>query len=135
MITIKDYFGKWMTNKDVTDPVRENAKELIARVNMLLDWYRKTGGELHYNPCTGNCVSGETFGGFRPQFCTIGAPASAHKTGMAVDVYDPDGKLDDWITDSILETVNLYREAPSATAGWTHLSIRAPKSGKRSFLP
>jgi hypothetical protein len=29
----------------------------------------------------------------------------------------------------------LYREDPGSTPGWVHLTTRAPKSGRRTFIP
>ncbi len=89
------------------------------------------------NPATKSGVSGQTFGGFRPQSCTQGASNSAHKEGQAVDRYDPGNKIDDWLMahpDSLVRH-DLYIEHPSATAGWSHWGTRAPKSGKRVFYP
>jgi hypothetical protein len=57
------------------------------------------------------------------------------KQGRAVDVYDPDGHLDAWITDDILEDFGLYREHPDSTSTWCHLTDRAPGSGHRTFWP
>jgi hypothetical protein len=91
--------------------------------------------ELIENPATGTYVSGQTYGGFRPQSCPIGAPNSSHKQGEGVDIYDPNNALDNWISDGILAKHDLFREAASATSGWVHLTSRAPKSGKRSFYP
>jgi len=52
-----------------------------------------------------------------------------------VDVADGNGKLDETITDALLEAHGLYREHPEATPGWCHLTTRAPKSGRRTFYP
>lgn len=90
---------------------------------------------MRINPRTHTYVAGETYGGFRPQDCPQGAPHSSHKQGQAVDIYDPDNALDNYVTDAILEAYGLYREAPSATLRWCHLSDRPPGSGKRTFQP
>lgn len=136
-MTLQEYIGKWADSEDWTDDTIAAATENLSRVNELLDNYASDGNELKINPNTGSNVSGQTYGGFRPQSCTIGAPKSAHKTGEAVDVYDPDNELDDYIDDNpdVLVTYNLYREAPNATAGWVHLSTRKPGSGNRTFQP
>jgi hypothetical protein len=83
----------------------------------------------------GTMISGNDLGGFRPQSTKIGAPTSSHKEGRGIDIYDPDNRLDDWITDAVLELHDLYREAPSATYGWVHLTDRPPNSKRRTFLP
>jgi hypothetical protein len=135
VITIDDYFGRWNAHPDATVERRQNAERLLKKVNALLEAAVTGGVHLLINHDTGTHVSGQTLGGFRPQSCTIGAPNSAHKQGRAVDVYDPIGELDGWINDTVLEQFGLYREAPPATAGWCHLTDRAPGSGKRTFFP
>lgn len=134
-IDIDDYFGPWIDSQDVTEEVMANAIELLDKVNPLLSLAATVGVKIKTNPKTGTLVSGTKYGGFRPQSCKEGAKNSAHKTGEAIDVYDPSGMLDHWIDDHLLETFGLYREHPDATNGWCHLSKRAPKSGKRTFYP
>jgi hypothetical protein len=95
------------------------------------------GVNFPVNPRTGSCVSGETYGGFRPQSCPIGSPKSSHKEGMAVDIYDPKGEIDNWCMENLnrLEECGLYLEHPSKTVHWCHVSTRAPGSGRRVFMP
>lgn len=135
MITLEQYAGKWITDKDFTTERQNNASTLLRQVNLLLSAAERADIELKINPVTGSLVSGQEYGGFRPQYCTIGAPLSSHKAGMAVDIYDPDNKLDAWINDAILTQYLLYREHPDYTKNWCHLSTRAPKSGRRTFIP
>jgi len=135
MISLNDYFGPWDDSPDATAKVRDCAAELLDRVNDLLIEAEAHGVELKTNPATHTLVSGQTLGGFRPQSCKIGSVNSAHKLGRAVDVYDVDEALDNWITDAILLHHGLYREHPSATKKWCHLTDRAPGSGKRTFFP
>ena len=132
MISVDDYFGKWLDSPDVTPQVLTNAGFLLQCVNALLIEYPYG---LKTNPKTGSNVSGETYGGFRPQDCLQGAAKSSHKEGKAVDIFDPDDSLDDWLGEQILEKYNLYREHPDATQTWCHLTTRAPASGKRTFRP
>jgi hypothetical protein len=87
------------------------------------------------NHKTGTLVAGEKYGGFRPQDCPIGAPHSKHKEGKAVDVYDPHGDLDRWITDARLKNAGLAREHPSCTGTWAHLQSEPPPSGHLTFYP
>ena len=135
MISLADYVGPHAASPDWT-PERQNAAEvMLDKVNAFLEQAEANGVEIKTNPDTGTCVSGQTYGGFRPQNCPQGAPHSSHKEGRAVDIYDPDGGLDKWITDARLEAAGLYREAPSATNGWCHLSDKPPGSGKRTFQP
>ena len=135
MISISDYFGPWADSPDATDEVKLAAQAMLDRVNQCLMEAEANGVEIQTNPATGTCVSGQTLGGFRPQDCGQGAPHSSHKEGRAVDCYDPDGDLDRWLTDARLEQFGLYREAPGSTNGWTHLTDKAPGSGRRTFQP
>lgn len=135
MITLDDYFGPWMQHADADARRKANAEALLAKVNALLEDAAAVGVELRKNPITGTLVSGQTFGGFRPQSCPQGAPTSSHKEGRGVDVADRSGALDDWITDVTLEHHGLYREHPDDTRGWCHLTDRAPGSGRRTFKP
>ncbi len=131
-INVKDYFGKWQPTRarDV-----QNAKELLATITPLLEAAERAGITFEINPHTATLVSGEQYGGYRPAFCPIGANNSAHKTGEAIDIYDPHGKLDAWLTNDRLEKYNLYREHPDDTNGWCHLTTRRPASGNRTFKP
>jgi len=136
MISILDLFGNFFDCDDATDEVKANAQDFLDNVlNPLLIEAEAHGIDLKINPRTKTYVSGEQYGGFRPQSCPIGAPHSAHKLGLACDVYDPDGALDAYLTDAILAAHGAYREAPSATPGWAHITSRAPASGHRTFMP
>lgn len=136
MITINDYVGEHAGCDDWTPERQRNAVLLLEAVNSLIyDWCAKTGNQMHINPATHSQVSGQTFGGFRPQDCPQGSPHSSHKEGMGVDVYDPKNELDDWLNDTILARFGLYREAPQKTQNWCHLTTRKPLSGNRTFWP
>ena len=140
MISIQQYFGTRIDNPEVTEEKLENARILLERVNALLDEAFGVAGILVLNdPDTGTQISGskggEGGGGFRLSNATTGKPASAHKLAMAVDVFDPENKLDDWITREILIKHGLYREARQWTLGWCHLQTRPPRSLMRSFNP
>jgi hypothetical protein len=60
-------------------------------------------------------------------------------TGQAIDIYDPDGDLDEWLmTDkglAVLDSIGLWIEHPSCTKGWCHLQTIPPKSNRRVFFP
>ena len=66
-----------------------------------------------------------------------GAKGSAHAVCLACDFKDPTGDLDQWCMDhlDVLEQCGLYLESPNHTLGWCHLTIRAPGSGDRVFIP
>lgn len=58
-------------------------------------------------------------------------------TGQAVDLYDPDGALDDWCLahPERLAEAGLWQEHPAATKGWLHLQSIPPRSRNRVFYP
>jgi len=62
---------------------------------------------------------------------------SRHLSAEAVDIYDPDRVLQEWILmhEKRLEEIGLWCEDFSATPNWVHMQIQAPKSGKRFFMP
>lgn len=66
-----------------------------------------------------------------------GAKNSSHTTCEACDFHDPSGLIDAYCTANldILEECGLYLEDPGHTVGWSHLTTRAPASGKRVFIP
>lgn len=145
-----DYF-----RKPCTSAQRAAAADLLHRVNDLTHEAEQAGAfTAVIDPDTGCGISGarggDGDGGFRTPSSTTGAPDSAHRVlptekprGAAVDVHDPADKLDTWLDgfedgqggNSMLEKHDLYREAPSATKNWCHLTTRAPASGHRTFQP
>jgi hypothetical protein len=140
VISLEEYFGIKGKHPDCTQQRRANAVQLMSRVNTLLARAAEDGAyEWEVDPDTGTNISGTRGGagdgGFRLSTSTTGAPGSAHKEAQAVDIYDPDGALDEWITDEVLQQCGLYREHPAQTMGWCHLQTRAPKSGNRTFYP
>lgn len=137
MITLDQYFGKWLHHPDATPERVANAEKLLDAVADLMGLATTDNVEFPINPQTGSQVSGEQYGGFRPQSCTIGAPASAHKQALAVDLFDPCGAIDDWCMLHLpkLKEIGIYMEHPSATPSWAHWAIKAPKSGKTVFYP
>lgn len=62
---------------------------------------------------------------------------SNHLYGLAADISDKDGQFWNWIQTQtqLIEDLDLYFEAKSASPTWTHVQIRAPKSNKRIFNP
>lgn len=137
MITLADYFGKWYDCSDATDERKDNAERLLDACGELELLARNDGVKFQINPNTGSQVSGESYGGFRPLSCSIGAAHSAHKQGLAVDIYDPEGEIDVWCmaNQDKLEHCGIYIEHPDHTKGWSHWTIRAPGSGHRVFIP
>ena len=140
MISMKDYLGVYANSKDLTPERQANAQRLLKAVNSLIMQGMKDKILFLDNPRTKCQIAGEKNGGFRPQDCPIGAPNSAHKEGLAVDLYDPVGAIDRWLMDSPTamkkyEELGLYFEAPASTIGWSHWSLKRPPSGKRFFIP
>lgn len=143
MITLDQYF----IGRSHSAEQESSAVNMLSLVNALLARYAtETGVEVQEHAHTNSMiapagsqgfdsVSGKTEGGFRLPDCPQGAPNSSHKQAKAVDVYDPDNAIDDWITDDILASAGLYREHPDSTPTWCHLTTRAPGSGHRTFYP
>jgi hypothetical protein len=65
------------------------------------------------------------------------APKSNHTFGLAVDIYDPDGKFWNWCLANLdlLKALGIYLEDRRWTPTWIHLQWIAPKSRKRIFTP
>ena len=137
MITLSHYAGQWRGSRDWTMEVEQNALRLLTSVNALEAEMARGGIRFPDNPNTRNGVSGDMYGGFRPQNCSIGAPASAHKRGQAVDRYDPHNYIDAWCLAHLdrLAAHGIWIEAPAATPGWSHWACVPPKSGARVFKP
>ena len=137
LLTLDQYFGPWRNHPDATKLRRENAVRLLWSVDHLAAIAAADGVVFKPNPKTGSIVSGQQYGGFRPQSCCEGAQNSSHKEGLAVDLYDPIGIVDAWCMRNFdhLEACGIYIEHPTATVGWSHWTIRAPGSGRRAFYP
>ena len=137
MINLNQYVGVHLNSPDWTSERQQNAEKLLEKCALLELAMTDDGIEFPDNPKTGSGVSGETFGGFRPQDCPIGASNSAHKTGEAVDRYDHSGAIDSWCMahQTVLKTYGIFIEHPSATPGWSHWSTRMPPSGHQVFFP
>lgn len=135
-IAITDYFGK----KEAGPGMWDAATGLLEKVNELIDGAIADGAfERKIDPDTGTEISGAKGGsgdgGFRAATSTTGRLGSKHRAAHAVDVYDPENKLDDWLNDDVLTAFGLYREAPEDTPGWCHLQDVPPASGERTFTP
>lgn len=139
MITIEEYFGGKVSHPDATPERKSNAEALLKQVGALFDEARTFGIIIQKDPDTGTQISGSRGGagdgGFRLSTTATGRPGSAHKEGMAVDVFDAGNRLDEWITRDLLVKYGLYREAKMWTGGWCHLTTRPPKSLARSYNP
>jgi hypothetical protein len=143
MIRVEEYFRKPYSAEQ-----EDNARDLLVRVNALIDEAIADGAFVREIDPDTNCeiggsAGGDGDGGFRTPGSRTGAPGSSHRKARGVDPYDPHDKLDTWLDtfetggggNTKLEAHGLYREAPSATPKWTHLTTQAPNSGKRTFIP
>lgn len=137
MITVKEYVGPHSGSPDWTIQRQTDAVMLLDACWALEQLAVADGVAFPDNPKTNSGVSGNTFGGFRPQDCPQGAPNSSHKEGKAVDRYDPTGAIDAWCMEHLeqLEDCGIYIEHPSTTVSWSHWTTRAPGSGNRVFYP
>ena len=137
MITLNQYVGPHRAHPDWTPARQLNAQALLAKACELEAEMVRAGVSFPDNPITGTGVSGNTFGGFRPQDCPQGAPNSTHKQGQGVDRYDPRGEIDAWCMahQDRLAAHGIYLEHASATPGWSHWQSVPPKSGKQVYLP
>lgn len=121
----------------LTDELRKNALQTVAKANMLLTRLLADKVPLEASPITHTLVSS----GWRPAEVNAQTPGAAvrskHMTCQAIDIYDPEGLIDDWCMEHLgaLEAIGLWLEHPSATKGWTHWQIVPPRSGKRVFYP
>lgn len=135
-LRLEDYWmGRNDTHPDDLSPeIVRNATHLLRRVNTMLALVQMV---IEPHPVTRTPISS----GWRPPSVNANtpnaAPRSKHMTGDAVDIYDPDGELDDWCMEhlDILAECGLWLEHPSATKGWSHLQQVPPRSGRRAFYP
>ncbi len=143
MITNEEYFRKPHSTTQ-----ESHAANLIGRRNALRqEWTAATGKTCPVDPDTSCEISGKQGGdgdgGFRTPGSREGASNSSHREARGIDDFDPAGELDAWLDqfeagaggNSMLEKHGLYREHPSVTPTWCHLTTRAPASGKRTFMP
>lgn len=144
MITLANY---WM-GRDATHglqlgtDLRANAQRTVSIVNALLVLAKGAGVTLEGSPRTGSIVTS----GWRPADINSATPGAAmrskHITCQAIDLFDPDGDLDDWLLaeaeapdGGVLGDLGLWLEHPAATKGWAHVQIVPPGSRRRVFYP
>lgn len=105
--------------------LQTNLDHLLTAINCIRLAYGKpmkvTSG---YRPAAANQAAG-------------GAQSSAHLSCLAVDISDKDGKLWAWCLNNLklMKQTGLYLEDRRWTPSWVHFQLRAPKSGKRIFVP
>lgn len=133
MITLPEY---WMGRDDtyadqLTDTIRNNAADLLGKVNLLLSWAKNDGIRAEY-----------VASGWRPAAvndATLGAAHnSKHLTGDAVDLRDNGVRdLARWClrNQDALEEIGLWMEDPKWTPTWVHLQRVPPGSRRRVYVP
>lgn len=120
------------TDEDFNDEIKENAFELIRRINAL-------GFEppMYFSSCLRSKKVHERI------YKEKGVPAdkipwgSKHLSGKAADVADPKNILKDFLAKNVdkLEWNGLWCEDFASTPSWVHFQSEPPKSGKRFFKP
>jgi hypothetical protein len=141
MISLEDYFmGRRETHPTEISPgIERNAFRTVEIINTFLPIAKVHGVTLEIHPRTRTIVSS----GWRPPTLNAATPNAAfrslHMTGEAIDLFDPDGDLDNFCMspsgNKALVDLGLWLEHPSATKGWCHLQTRPPRSGRRVFYP
>lgn len=137
MITLEQYVGTYAASPSWTAEYKDNAARLLAACQLLSGLAEDDGVVFRINPKTKTQVGGITNGGFRPAECPVGARRSNHKTGHAVDWYDPSEAIDDWCMSNLdkLKACGIWIESPKHTHGWSHWQNLPPGSGNRVFIP
>lgn len=120
------------TDEDFNDEIKENAFELIRRINAL--GYLPP---MYFSSCLRSKKVHKRI------YEEKGIPedkipwGSKHLYGKAVDVADPNNTLQEWLVknEDRLAWHKLWCEAFTHTPGWVHFQSEPPKSGKRFFIP
>lgn len=128
MITLADYYMDRDTlyGDELNVTLRANAALTVARANTML---------------AAASIAATVSSGWRPRAVNAqvvnASPTSKHLTCQAIDLADTDDLLDAWCLENlhVLEKIGLWLEHPSATPGWCHVQIVAPRSGRRVFEP
>lgn len=133
-ISLSDYLtasGKYPDREhhpELTNELKANAIKLLDKVNAFLT-------EL-------GIASVTVSSGFRPSAVNASTPGSAkvslHMSCRAIDISDPDGKLDALIEsrDDLKKKYGLWQEDKASTKGWAHLDDRdRGKRAKNTFIP
>jgi uncharacterized protein YcbK (DUF882 family) len=124
-----------LKGKECPEELEENLLELLIKVNKIRDAF---GFPMHVTS------------GFRDRLDQIRIYSakgitdeskmhmgSKHFTCQAIDVYDPDHKLQNYVKENIhlMEQIEVWFEDFSNTANWVHIQSVAPASGHRFFKP
>lgn len=134
-ITLDVYFmGRYADPEyraEMTPQLRENARELLKRVNSLLaellpsiPWLVRVKVNSGWRPARINAQIG-------------GSKQSKHIICKAIDISDIGQSLSKYLAGNpgLLEKYDLAIEHPDATPTWCHIQFGAPPSGNRVFKP
>lgn len=141
MITLADY---WQ-GRDVTHALllsvdmRIEAARTVDLANRLIVMATVHGVIMDPMPGTESIVPS----GWRPPDINAATPGakvrSLHLCCRAIDMYDPDGDLDEWLLSDngqrVLADLGLWHEHPACTKGWAHVQTQPPASKRRTFYP
>jgi hypothetical protein len=126
-LTSSGQFPKRAESSELTPEIRKNAEQLCRDVSNCL---RELG-----------IMMVRVSSGFRPSAANAaagGAKRSGHLRGLAIDLSDPEGHLDELLSKNpqILKKHGLYIENPKVTIGWCHLD-QLPRADRpsRMFTP
>lgn len=140
-ITLDDYLmGRdKLYPQELTPEIQANAEHTVRMTNALFAVLNAQEVEVEAHPVNKSPVSS----GWRPPQINGqvkgAAVRSKHMTGQAIDLYDPDGLIDEYLMSEAgqrtLIALELWLEHPSATKNWAHIQTVPPKSGRRVFYP
>jgi hypothetical protein len=122
---------------ELTPEKQVNAATCVERTNALIAELEADGIKVEASPISKTPVSS----GWRPAAVNGTTPGAAvrskHMSCEAIDLYDPEGDIDEWALahPGVLEKIGLWQEHPSSTKGWAHFQIVPPRSGNRVFYP
>jgi Peptidase M15 len=141
MITLDHYWrGRDMTHGLLlSTEMRRAASRTVEIANALIVLAKVGGVSVECIDCTDSIVTS----GWRPPDVNAATPGarlrSLHLQCEAIDLYDPDGEIDDWLMSAAgqkaMADLGLWHEHPSMTKEWAHVQTRPPKSGRRTFYP
>ncbi len=125
-LTSDEKYPYRIKSSELTGDVKANAIKLLFYVNKLLQDLNINDVEINSGWRT--IADNEKAGGSKK---------SNHLRGLAIDIADKDGKIDELCKNNIdlLEKHGIYIESPDKTVGWSHMQVVEPKSGNRIFNP
>ncbi len=128
MLTVEAYLSQHGAGHEaeLTDDMRANAQITVDKANQLLAAFGEERGQRS---------------GWRPQSVNDATPNAAHHsrhiTCEAIDLDDPDKRLQEWCMANLptVASFGLWLEHPIATPDWLHCQVVPPPTGMRVFYP